>query len=183
MTAPWVPGEVITRREVLHGRLWLEHPVTVVDDDGTTFAVLLEPGSPFTFHDHPIGPHPWGAHRAWGGTTVLQVHRTGERYGAWKFFDETPAGPRFRYWYLNFESPIVRDDDGYDTDDHGLDLIVHPDGRREWKDVEHLHVQRAQGRIDLETVGAVLEAADRVVDLLDADDRWWSEYDDWTPEA
>jgi hypothetical protein len=46
VTAPWVPGEVITRREVLHGQLWLEHPVTVVDDDGSTFAVLLEPGAP-----------------------------------------------------------------------------------------------------------------------------------------
>ena len=78
---------------------------------------------------------------------------------------------------------MVRDDDGFDTDDHGLDLIVHPDGRREWKDVEHLHVQRVQGRIDLDTVGAVLEAADGVVDLLDADDRWWAEYDDWVPEA
>jgi hypothetical protein len=103
VTTPWVPGEVITRREVLHGHLWLEHPVTVVDDDG------------------------------------------------------------------------------YDTDDHGLDLIVHPDGRREWKDVEHLHVQRAQGRIDLDTVGEVLAAADAAVDLLDADERWWSAYDDWVP--
>ncbi|KRF29396.1 DUF402 domain-containing protein [Nocardioides sp. Soil805] len=178
MTTPWVPGEVVTRREVLHGRLWLEHPVTVVEDDGTTFAVLLEPGSPFTFHGHPIGPHPWGAHLAWGGTTVLQVHRTGERYSVWKFF----VGDVFQHWYVNFESPVVRDDDGFDTDDHGLDLLVHPDGRREWKDVEHLHEQRAQGRIDLATVGAVLEAADEVVRLLDADDRWWAEYDDWVPE-
>jgi hypothetical protein len=58
---------------------------------------------------------------------------------------------------------------------------VHPDGRREWKDVEHLHVQRDQGRISLETVGAVLAEADRVVDLLDADDRWWARWDGWTP--
>ena len=183
MTAPWVPGEVITRREVLHGRLWLEHPVTVVDDDGTTFAVLLEPGSPFTFHDHPIGPHPWGAHEAWGGTTVLQVHRTGERYGAWKFFDETPAGPRFRYWYLNFESPIVRDDDGYDTDDHGLDLIVHPDGRREWKDVEHLHVAAGPGPHRPRDRGCGPRGRRPVVDLLDADDRWWSGVRRLAPEA
>jgi len=173
------PGQVVTRREVLHGRPWLQSPVTVVADDGDVLAVLLEPGSVFTFHEHPFGPHPWSAHTAWGGTTVLQLHRQGDAYGVWKFFDDDG----FRYWYVNFEAPVVRHPDGFDTDDHGLDLIVHPDGRREWKDVEHLHVQRAQGRIDLETVGAVLEAADRVVDLLDADDRWWAEYDDWAPEA
>jgi hypothetical protein len=45
----WRPGEVVTRRETLHGRLWMEHQVTVVDDDGTEFAVLLEPGSRFDF--------------------------------------------------------------------------------------------------------------------------------------
>lgn len=40
--------------------------------------------------------HPWRAHTEWGGTTVLQVHREGERYGAWRFFDATPVGPVFR---------------------------------------------------------------------------------------
>ena len=58
---------------------------------------------------------------------------TGDRYGVWKFFETDGT---FRHWYVNFEAPIVRHDDGFDTDDHGLDLIVHPDGRREWKDVE-----------------------------------------------
>ncbi len=60
------PGTEITRREVLHGRLWLDHPVTVVADDGEVLAVLLEPGSRFRFHEHPFGPHPWSAYDAWG---------------------------------------------------------------------------------------------------------------------
>ena len=38
-------GQVVTRREVLHGRPWLESPVTVVADAGDVLAVLLEPGS------------------------------------------------------------------------------------------------------------------------------------------
>lgn len=173
----WKPGQAVTRREVLHGRLWLEHPVSVVADSGDVFAVLLEPGSAFTFHEHPIGPHPWRAHDAWGAASVLQVHRVAERYSAWKFF----VDGAFSHWYFNFEAPVVRDAAGFDTDDHGLDLVVHPDGRREWKDVEHLHVQRSEGRIDLATVGVVLEAADSLVGRLDADDRWWSAYDDWTP--
>ena len=81
-----------------------ECPVTVVADDGEVLAVLLEPGAPFTFQEHPFGPHPWRAQAAWGGTTVLQLHREGDAYAVWKFFDEHG----FRCWYLNFEAPVVR---------------------------------------------------------------------------
>ncbi|HXH79301.1 DUF402 domain-containing protein [Nocardioides sp.] len=179
MTATsWAPGVTIRRREVLHGELWMDHPVSVVADDGEVFAVLLEPGSEFTFHDHPFGPHPWGAHAAWGGRQVLQIHRVGELYSVWKFFDE---GGEFLHWYVNFESAVVRDLAGFDTNDYGLDLLVHPDGHREWKDVEDLHWQRAEGRITVETVSAVLEAASGVIDLLDADDLWWARFDDFAP--
>lgn len=175
----WRPGRTITRREVLHGQLWLSHPVTVVDDLGEVLAVLLEPGSTFTFPEHPFGPHPWNAHTEWGNRRVLQIHREGDLYSVWKFFDDADL----LHWYVNFESAVVRHEDSFDTDDYGLDLIVHPDGRREWKDVEDLHVQRVEGRTTLETVGLVLEEANRVIDLLEADDRWWSRWDDWTPPA
>jgi hypothetical protein len=65
----FVPGRTVLRREVLHGRPWMEHPVTVVHD-GSCLAVLLEPGSRFHCHDHPFGPHPWGRLDAWTGSTV-----------------------------------------------------------------------------------------------------------------
>jgi hypothetical protein len=158
----------------------MEHPVTVVADDGDVLAVRLDPGSIFTFHEHPIGPHPWGGFTHWGGSIVLQLHREGDHYSVWKFFE--PDGT-FRYWYLNFEQPVVRLDRAFDTNDYGLDLIIHPDGRREWKDVEDLHGQRVQGRITIETVAAVLAEAHKVVAMLDADDRWWAGWDDWQPTS
>ena len=34
----FAPGEVISRREVLHGELWLSAPVTVVADVGEVLA-------------------------------------------------------------------------------------------------------------------------------------------------
>ena len=124
-----------------------------------------------TFPAHPFGPHPWRAHAAWGSSIVLHLSRADTAYGVWKFFD---LEGQFRHWYVNFEPPCVRVPGGYEAGDHGLDLIVHPDGRREWKDVEDLHHQRAQGRISADTVGEVLAAAAEVVDLLDRDDRWWA---------
>lgn len=177
---PFTPGATIQRREVLHGDLWLTHPVSVVADDGEVLAVRLDPGSPFTFPEHPFGPHPWSANDAWAHTVILMLSREHTRYGAWKVFG---ADGGFRHWYFNFEPPIVRLEGGYETDDHGLDLIVHPDGRREWKDVEDLHHQRTQGRIDDRQVLDVLDAAAELIDLLDTDQRWWSAWDDWTPLA
>jgi len=114
----------------------MAHPVTVVADDGDVFAVLLEPGSTFTFHEHPFGPHPWQNHTEWGGRHVLQIHRSEDLYSVWKFFEDD----QFLYWYVNFESAVVRHEDSFDTNDYGLDLLA-------------------------------------------ADDRWWSAFDDWTPQG
>jgi len=172
------PGSIVQRFEVLHGRVWMQHPVTVVSDDGTTLAVRLDPGSRFLFPPHPFGPHPWSSHPAWASTVVLQLHRTGDHYGVWKFFDSHGT---FLHWYVNFEAPVVRGRDGFETDDHGLDLVVHPDGRREWKDVPDLHRQRVSGRIDEATVGLVLAAAADVTEQLDAGTPWWRAWDDWSP--
>ena len=99
---PYEPGSVVRRREVLHGKLWMDHPVTVVADDGDLLAVLLEPGSAFTFHSHPFGEHPWAAHAAWSGPVVLQLYRAGDPYSVWRFHE--PDGT-FRHWYVNFETP------------------------------------------------------------------------------
>lgn len=174
----YTSGTVITRREVLHGRLWLEHPVTVVSDIEGILAARLDPGSGFSFADHPFGPHPWSHLAEWGESTVLQLHRDGDHYSVWRIYE---LDGTFRHWYINFEAPIVRGPDHFDTNDHGLDLIIESDGHRRWKDVEDLHHQRVDGRIDLETVGTVLAAAAEVSAELDKDERWWKPWDTWTP--
>lgn len=172
------PGRVVKRREILDGRVWMEHPVRVVADADGILAVRLDPGSPFTFPEHPFGQHPWSNYGAWSGTTVLQLHRDGDAYAVWKIFESDGT---FRHWYINFEAPVIRGPGRFDVDDHGLDLIVGPDGSRTWKDVEDLHHQRTEGRIDLETVGTVLAAAASVSTLLDTGERWWNPWDSWTP--
>lgn len=172
------PGDVVRRREVLHGAVWLEQPVTVVADTGTILAIRLDPGAPFTFPDHPFGPHPWSSHSTWGATTVLQLMRDGDDYAVWKIFELDGS---FRHWYVKFGAPVVRASGHFDVDDHGLDLIIDPDGLRTWKDVEDLHHQRLQGRIGPATVESVLAAAAEVSAALDAGNRWWEPWDDWVP--
>ena len=170
-------GSTITVREVLHGQTWLEFPETVVHDDGEVLASVQADGSPLTFPEHPW-PHPWGHLTVWQGTTVLKLRRLGDWYSVWKFFE----GGRFRCWYVNFEQPVVRTPDGVDIDDLQLDLVIDPDGTARWKDVEDLAPALASGRMDVEHLRPVLEAAAEVRALLDADDRWWAPWDQWSPE-
>lgn len=171
-------GSRVTVREMLHGQVWLEFPETVVADDGDVLATLQVDGTPMTQHpEHPFGPHPWSGFSQWSGPSVLKLRRPGEWYSVWHFFD---AGVP-RYWYVNFETPVVRAVDGIEVNDLELDLVVHPDGRREWKDVQDLAPHLATGRIAADELGHVLAAATDVWGLLDRDERWWSVWDDWVP--
>jgi hypothetical protein len=177
MSRVFVPGTTITVREVLHGEVWLHFPETVLSDDGDVLATVQDDGCPLTFPDHPFGPHPWSHQSAWQGTTVLKLRRDEAAYSVWKIF----GADGFRHWYVNFEQPVVRRDDGVDIDDHELDLVIEPDGASRWKDVEQLGPALESGRIGLEQVRAVLRAAAEVVGRLERDDRWWSPCDDWVP--
>ncbi len=145
------------------------------DSDGV-LAMVLEDGMAFSY-DNLDPPHPWAPQDAWRGPTVLQLRRRGDWYSVWKFF----TGDHFDGWYVNMERPYVRTATGIDTDDLELDLVIEPDGNRQWKDVEFLHARLDQGRLSLDDLTHVLAAAAEVTELLDRGDRWWAPWDDWTP--
>lgn len=170
---------MIERREVLHGRTWLSMPVTVVEDDRDVLAARVDPGAPMTFPPHPFGPHPWSAQAAWGGTTVLQLHRPGDWYAVWRLFDRD----RDLGWYVNFEAPLVRGATWFETTDHGIDIVIAPDGSWSWKDVADVAEQVRIGRLDATTADEVHRRAQAVAADLDAGRRWWSAWDGWTPPA
>ena len=179
----FVPGHTVLRREVLHGRPWLEHPVTVVQDGAGCLAVLLQPGSPFGFPEHPFGPHPWSHLRAWSGSTVLQLQRDGDAHAAWKFFD---AAGTATHWYVNFQEPVVRhvgpDGGGaFDTADLGIDIVFARDGGWEWKDVDDPDRMVASGRITPAERDRIRAEAAAVAGRLDAGIRWWAPWDGWHP--
>ncbi|SDF02632.1 Protein of unknown function [Blastococcus aurantiacus] len=178
----FAPGRSVLRREVLHGRPWMEHPVTVVHDADGCLAVLLEPGSRFRFHDHPFGPHPWGRLDAWTDSTVLQLQRDDDAHAAWKFFDGTGS----THWYVNFQEPVVRhvgpDGGGaFDTADLGLDIVCARDGSWEWKDVDDPDLMVASGRITPAERDRIRAEAAAVAGWLDAGERWWAPWDGWHP--
>lgn len=176
---PFTPGSTITRREVLHGRVWLEQPVKVIADDGDVLVVLIEHGDPMHFVEHPFGPHPWSGATVWRGPSVLQLHRVGDWYSVWKLMD----GAELLGWHINFDEPFVRRGHSFDVNDLQLDLLSAPDGTSRWKDVEVLAPALTSGRMDRAQLDAVLEAATDVAAAVERGDRWWSSWDGWTPAA
>jgi|UniRef100_A0AAU3HTV5 hypothetical protein len=111
---------VIVRREILDDREWIRCPVRVAADDGHTPAVHPAKNTPLTFGTHEFrrGPHPWGAFehvRQSDGVLQLQAAREGHSARArWE-------GSRFQGWYVNFQEPMRRTSDGFDTLDQELD--------------------------------------------------------------
>jgi hypothetical protein len=170
-------GVFVQRREVLHGHVWLSTPVRVVADDDV-LAVWLAEGTPFTFPTHPFGPHPWSGHHRWTGTDVLQLHRAGDAHAVRGFF----RGTRLDHWYINFQAPYRRTTDGFDTLDHGIDIVIR-DHDWQWKDRDDVAEQIAIGRLTPSEADAVWAEAERVAAALDRGERWWlPRWAHWNPE-
>jgi hypothetical protein len=170
-------GSTVQRREVLHGRVWMTMPVQVIADDDV-LAVWIEDGTPFTFSPHPFGPHPWSGQDRWTGSSVLQLHRPTDAYSVWAFFQHN----RIDHWYINFEKPYSRGQDYFDTDDHGLDIVI-KDGAWRWKDREDVAKQVADGRITPAEAEAVWREAERVASALEHGIYWWvPRWQNWKPD-
>ena len=127
------PGERIEIRELLHGRVWTLRPVTVVEDGPEHVVTWLAPG---TVTNYPVGVR--------HGASCLSMWRSGEWDLApvqWRppgVLRIAPCGQPFeifaplRYgsalqWYVNFERPLQRTAQGFDTMDEILDLVVAAD--------------------------------------------------------
>ncbi|NKY48369.1 DUF402 domain-containing protein [Nocardia cerradoensis] len=170
-------GSTVRRREVLHGDVWMTMPVQVVADDDV-LAVWIEEGAPFQFPPHPFGPHPWSSRDRWSGSSVLQLYRAGDAHSVWAFFRRG----RLDHWYINFERPYRRGDTYFDTDDHGLDIVLR-DGEWQWKDLDDVAGQVDSGRLTPAEADMVWAEAERVASALDRGDCWWlSRWQGWSPE-
>ena len=178
----WRSGEAIVRREIWRGRPWMGTTLLVVDDSPALLATYLPEGAPFEFPpgEWPGGRHPWHARPAWQGHGTLMLHRPGDAYAVWVFWEGDDR--RFAAWYVNLQEPFARTPIGFDTLDHELDLIVHPDGRIERKDEELLAARVLEGRFTLGEADAIRAEGERIEAELRAGGRWWSDsWADWTP--
>ncbi|MET8469727.1 DUF402 domain-containing protein [Streptomyces sp. NPDC006422] len=191
----WAPGEPILWRYRANGGdgFHICRPVTVVQDTDELLAVWMAPGTecvkPVLADGTPVHREPLATRytkpRAlqrdrWFGTGVLKLARPGEPWSVWLFWE---PGWRFRNWYVNLEEPRVRWSGGVDSEDHFLDLSVHPDGSWRWHDEDEFAQAQAVGLMSPGQAAEVRAAGRRAVADIE---NWRSPYPDgwqhWRPD-
>jgi Protein of unknown function (DUF402) len=183
----WSAGDVVARRDVWRGQPWVGVAAIVVRDEPGLLALYVPEGAEIAVArgDFPI-VHPWSGRTAWQGHGIVQLHRPGDAYSVWVFWD----GPdrRFYAWYLNLEEPFRRNELGVDIRDNELDLWS-PDGSVwHWKDAELLEQRVAEGLYTPEEAEAIKAEGDRLHAEVSNGGAWWDEAwaeweppDDWAP--
>ncbi|MET9772930.1 DUF402 domain-containing protein [Streptomyces sp. NPDC006367] len=191
----WEPGTHILWRYRENGgrHIHIARPVTVVRDDAELLAVWLAPGTecvrPVLADGTPVHLEPLASRytkpRAvqrdrWSGTGVLKLARPGEPWSVWLFWER---GWRFKNWYVNLEEPLARWAGGVDSEDHFLDISVHPDRSWHWRDEDEFAQARQDRLVDDRLAERVRAAGRAAVAGIRA---WGSPYTDgweqWRPD-
>lgn len=195
----WQPGAQVMLRGVVHNKVWIVLPVTVVQDSPELLAVQLVPGTPCKipaglidrkYSGNGSGHSRWDEQdsREWQMRDWIWQHRRAlillpsEKYYAvyWFWLDSTDE---FEGWYVNFQLPFRRTRFSIDTLDLEIDLIIRPDYTHQWKDESEYLEGVRRGSIAAEVAGKVEKAREDVLNLAKVnsplfDPRWL----EWKPD-
>jgi hypothetical protein len=183
------PGEQVTVREILHGRVWAARPFRVVRDAPDLLALYIAPGTTWKVPASADGHLPamdarsWGLmDRVWQGHGALQLVLPGATH-AWIAMWSGPERG-LDHWYVNFQEPLRRTAIGFDTLDLVLDLVVSPDlSAWRWKDEADFDEAKRRRRVSRAAARDVAQERERVLacvrsGLLPFDPTWAT----WTPD-
>jgi uncharacterized protein DUF402 len=162
-------------------------PVTVVEDSEDRTVLWVAPGSPFMRPPTLRVPIPsvaagdWTlAQTTWFGGGVLMIGEKGVSHAIWVMWDEQEE---LSGWYVNLEEPRRRTPLGFDTTDHTLDIVVHPDRSWQWKDEEELVEAVEVGLQTPEKAHAIRAEGESVVERIEAWSAPFNEgWENWRPE-
>jgi hypothetical protein len=164
----WQPGDAVVMRHVRDRWLWAA-PLRLVEDRGDFIALYLQPGSEISTMAGPGGErtrdyvHANTRIRArWGINHALHLIGAGDRHATILFWDERTW--EFRCWYINFQEPLRRTAQGFESMDQTLDLVIAPDRRSwRWKDEDEFRFGIEHGWYTHEMLGELKEYGPRVV--------------------
>jgi len=175
----WVPGDQILwrYRENAGREVHICRPVTVVQDTEDLLAVWMAPGTecvrPVLADGTPVSAEPLESRYAkprtvlrdhWFGTGVLKLARPGAPWSVWLFWE---PGWRFKNWYVNLEEPLTRWVGGVDSEDHFLDISVHPDRSWRWLDEDEFEAAQRAGLMDARLAARVRRAGLEAVEVIE----------------
>lgn len=197
-------GSLIVARETWDGLLWSARPAVVVVDHGDELVHWAPAGTVGCFATSRFFPGREGLSREERQLVSLESRRwqyrgVGSpgaklsflRAGSWASVEATwyPSG-EFVHWYVNFQRPLVRTSDGYETLDLVIDGVVAPDRSWAWKDREPFAAAIERGLFDPDVEAEIEAEAERVQQAVadeagPFDARWlgWTPPGDWGTPA
>ncbi|MFN0095768.1 MAG: DUF402 domain-containing protein [Dehalococcoidia bacterium] len=125
-------------------------PLVVIEDSATRTLLWMPAGTPTLLcvpneqsQPKPWGPGEWRLERTsswrWDALFVLSP---ASWWATWLLWE---PGGRFRGWYVNLQEPFEPTPWGLDHRDLQLDILVPPDRRWRWKDIDDLERCEALG--------------------------------------
>ena len=187
----WKVGTPIVFRGVWLQRIWFACPAIIVEDKPdliafywragtrvkkphkrTTPQDMLSSAAPFILVD-----------KTWTNTDVLLLTIPGAAHSIFVMWDE--GHTRFRCWYINLQEPLQRTPIGFDTMDHLLDIIVHPDRSNwQWKDEDEFEEAIFIGVFSPEKADEIRAEGKRALKLiLDNEACYCEHWKSWRPPS
>ena len=187
-SARWAAGETIALRYItrdnLPGMAW---PATVVCDTDELTAIFIPAGA--TYKRWRIPPaQPGGPIRQledalWRRDT-LRLMYPGAQHSIWLSWTGAGGDRALHSYYINMEEPFRRTAISLDTNDHTLDVVVHPDLSWEWKDEEEFATRTERGVFGVEFAQSVRAEGEAVIARLEARQPPFCDgWELWTPES
>lgn len=177
-------GSTAVIRGVFNGRTWYEWAVRVLEVSGSSVTTARWPGAAtrdISFYIESLrtgsrvlrdqarqarAQGDWQVtDSVWQRTGVVEQVVSGRWFSASRMFDADGA---MLCGYVNFERPPSWRDDGWDTCDLALDLVVEPDGSWRWKDEDEYEQSRRLGLITAAEHRSVQVAREEAVALVQA---------------
>lgn len=191
----WNRGDVVVCRYVGLGRTFFAAPLIVDHDDVDWTGVYKLPGMP----SRQVAPVDGSAlprvvppgyfertatslqRQERGDNPSLVIMRDGRHHAIHVHWDAGTWAPSG--FYVNLQTPAIRDACGLSTVDQFLDIRVDAGLEWEWKDEDELDEAVRVGRLTGSEANAV--RAEGLLVVSDIDDRRWpfdGSFDDWRPD-
>ncbi len=168
------PGDVVALRYITTDqRIEMAWPCRVVQEADDLLALFIAAGS-----QYKAGPKRSAAEKRAGSSNASPPHEftwrndtlrlmfPGAAHSVSLFFETAGATRRLLRYFVNLEEPFRRNEVGFDTQDHTLDVVVTPDLAFTWRDEAELDSHVGFGFYTRNLAMAVRAEAQRVIDAI-----------------
>lgn len=195
----WHSGTQIVQYETWGGEIGTARPVTVVEDSPDRIAFYTHPGVQFVtrgvdnrrsmslsermdLFTRALDPN-FGDFRpvTQPDRHVLALCEPDAWFSVLLFWS---IDWQFKFWYVNFQTPLRIMSRGVASQDCALDVIVRPDMTWEWKDADEYEELVARGFFNRDEVTSVMSAADGMIETIENRGAPFNEgWVEWRPDG